>query len=171
MRTAHKRDLGMPWRESLYKTTRDKTTARRVIRAVERLMHTDAYLFKVVVGERSLSHRLAIYLERTFSGWHVDCEYDRDGVDPKKIAIGSGNDADEGSRVLPDVIVHRRGSGPNFLVLELKKSSNSEPDERDFEKLRAYTGQLGYAHGVFIRFVVGAEEPAVQRAEFVYADA
>lgn len=159
----------MPWRASLYNTARDRETADRVIAAVELLLRTDDYLFEVGVGERALSHRLGIYLEANFDGWHVDCEYDRDGVDPKRIVGGSGNDADEGSRVLPDIVVHRRGPGPNLLVLELKKSSNREPDDRDFAKLRAYASQLKYTHGVFIRFLVGAETPGVQRAEFVYA--
>lgn len=160
----------MPWRVSLYDTARDRETADRVISAVELLLDTDAYLFEVGVGERALSHRLGIYIEANFKGWHVDCEYDRDGVDPKRIVGGSGNDADEGSRVLPDIIVHRRGLGPNLLIFELKKSSNRQPDNRDLEKLRAYTGQLGYTHGVFIRFLVGTETPGVQRAVFVYAD-
>jgi hypothetical protein len=153
---------------TLHQTARDSETAERVIAAIDLLMSSDAYLFEVGVGERALSHRLAIYIEANFKGWHVDCEYDRDGVDPKRIPGGSGNDEDEGSRVLPDIIVHRRGDGPNLVVFELKKSSNREPDDRDLEKLRAYTGNLGYAHGVFVRFLVGAAAPDVQRAQFVY---
>lgn len=160
----------MIWHESLYETARDRETAERVIAAVDLLLQEDSYLFKIGVGERALSHRLAVYLEAKFDEWHVDCEYDRDGIDPKRIVGGSGNDADEGSRVLPDIVVHRRGPGPNLLVLELKKSSNRESDDRDFAKLRAYTGQLGYTHGVFIRFLVSVETPGVQRAEFVYSN-
>jgi hypothetical protein len=159
----------MPWRVSLHDTARDSETAERVIAAVDLLLTSDAYLFEAGVGERALSHRLGIYIEANFKGWHVDCEYDRDGVDPKRIPGGSGNDDDEGSRVLPDIIVHRRGSGPNLLVMELKKSTNREPDDRDMMKLRAYTEYLGYIHGVFIRFLVGAEAPGVERAEFVYS--
>lgn len=161
-------NLAMPWRLSLHQTARDAETAECVIAAIDLLMATDAYLFEVGAGERALSHRLGIYIEANFKGWNVDCEYDRDGVDPKRIPAGSGNDEDEGSRVLPDIIVHRRGPGPNHVVIEIKKSSNREPDDRDLEKLRAYTGDLGYTHGVFIRFLVGAAAPGVQRAEFVY---
>lgn len=160
----------MPWRMSLYETARDRQVADHVIPAVNRLLDADAHLFEVCVGERAISHRLGTHLEANFPGWHVDCEYDRDGVDPKRIASGSGNDADEGSRVLPDIIVHRRRHGPNLLVLVLKKSSNREPDDRDLEKLRAHTEELGYMHGVFISFIVGAGVPGVQRAEFLYAE-
>jgi hypothetical protein len=54
--------------------------------------------------------------------------------------------------------------------MELKKSTNREPDDRDLMKLRAYTEHLGYTHGVFIRFLVSAEAPGVERAEFVYSN-
>lgn len=37
------------------------------------------------VNERALTHRLAVRLERDllFASYHVDCEYNRDGQDPK----------------------------------------------------------------------------------------
>jgi hypothetical protein len=105
-----------------------------------------------------------------FPGWDVDCEYDRDGAARKTIPDGTGNDDDEGSAVLPDIIVHHRGPGGNHVVFELKKSSNRLPDDRDLDKLRAYGRHLGYEHGVFIRFVVGELAPAVSRAEFIYGD-
>ena len=160
----------MAWRDSLIETSRDRNVADKVIAAVERLLHRDRYLFAHRVGERSISHRLAIYVEELFEGWDVDCEYDRDGETRKAIPDGSGNDNDEGSKVLPDIIVHRRGPGGNFLVFELKKSSNRESDDWDFEKVRAYGNHLGYEHGVFIRFIVGQPWPEVSRAEFVYGN-
>ena len=123
----------------------------------------------VLVNERAISHRLAIYLEALFPGWDVDCEYDRLGDARKKIPDGSGNDDDEGSKVLPDIIVHKRGlDGPNLLVLEIKKTSNTEPDDRDLEKLRAYVSALHYEHAVFVRFRVGQPVPDVVRAQFVH---
>jgi len=158
----------MAWRDSLIATARDRDVANKVIAAVETLLHEDRYLFEHRVGERSISHRLAIYVEELFGEWDVDCEYDRDGETRKVIPDGSGNDDDEGSMVLPDIIVHHRGPGGNYLVFELKKSSNQKPDDRDFWKLRAYCNHLGYQHGVFIRFVVDQPQPDVSRAEFVY---
>lgn len=160
----------MPWQNDLRRSSRDAEIAERVIVAVEQLLERDRYLFVHRVGERAISHRLAIYLEAQFSGWDVDCEYDRDGAARKMIPDGTGDDDDEGSAVLPDIIVHYRGPGGNHVVFELKKSSNRLPDDRDLEKLRAYGRHLGYAHGVFIRFVVGEPDPAVSRAEFIYGD-
>ncbi|MBW8367173.1 MAG: hypothetical protein K0M70_04860 [Arenimonas sp.] len=160
----------MPWQNDLRRTSRDAEVAERVIVAVEQLLELDVYLFVNRVGERAISHRLAIYVEAQFPGWDVDCEYDRDGVARKTIPDGTGNDDDEGSAVLPDIIVHHRGPGGNHVVFELKKSSNRLPDIRDLNKLRAYGHHLGYEHGVFIRFVVGEPAPAVSRAEFIYSD-
>jgi len=160
----------MIWVDSLRATCRgDEAVTESVIRAVLTLLDRDAYLLRVDVNERTIAHRFAIYVEQAFPGWDVDCEYNRDGHVPKKIALGSGDDAEHGSRVFPDVIVHKRGSVDNHVVFELKKSSNPEPDDRDFDKLRSYCQQLGYGHGVFLRLIVGADEPDVARAEFVYA--
>lgn len=160
----------MTWADSLRATCRgDGALAEAVIHAVQTLLDHDAYLLLADVNERTFTHRLAVYVEQAFPGWDVDCEYNRDGHDPKEIAFGSGDDAEHGSRVFPDVIVHKRGTADNHVVFELKKSNNFEPDDRDFEKRRGYCHQLGYQHGVFIRLVVRTQEPGVARAEFVYA--
>lgn len=160
----------MTWADSLRATCRgDGALAEAVIHAVQTLLDRDAYLLWADVNERTVTHRLAVYVEQAFPGWDVDCEYNRDGHNPKEIAFGSGDDAEHGSRVFPDVIVHKRGTAENHVVFELKKSNNPEPDDRDFEKLRGYCYQLGYQHGVFIRLVVRTQELGVGRAEFVYA--
>lgn len=160
----------MTWTDSLRASCcGDGALAEAVIHAVQTLLDRDAYLLWADVNERTVTHRLAIYVEQAFPGWDVDCEYNRDGHDPKEIAFGSGDDAEHGSRVFPDVIVHKRGTTENLVVFELKKSNNPESDARDFEKLRGYCQQLGYQHGVFVRVVVRAQEPSVARAEFVYA--
>ena len=159
------------WVQQLRGTCRgDDEACARIIASVERLLLNDAHLFRVDANERALAHRFAIQIEQRFPGWDVDCEYNRDGHDPKEIAIGSGDDYEHGSRVYPDIIVHRRGTAQNYIVFELKKSSNLVPDQRDFEKLQGYCSQLGYRHGVFLRFRVLANTPTVERATFVYAE-
>lgn len=161
----------MTWQDSLLTSCRgERPLVDSVITAVQTFLDRDAYLLWADVNERTMTHRLAIYVEAAFEGWDVDCEYNRDGHDPKEIAFGSGDDAEHGSRVFPDVIVHRRGTGDNHVVFELKKSNNPESDDRDFEKLRGYCSQLGYRHGVFLRLVVRSDKPDVGRAEFVYGN-
>lgn len=100
----------MTWADSLRATCRgDGALAEAVIHAVQTLLDHDAYLLLADVNERTVTHRLAVYVEQAFPGWDVDCEYNRDGHDPKEIAFGSGDDAEHGSRAFPDVIVHKRG--------------------------------------------------------------
>lgn len=159
----------MTWTDSLRACCRGKEApAEAVIHAVQTLLDRDAYLLWADVNERTITHRFAIYVEQAFPGWDVDCEYNRDGHDPKEIAFGSWDDAEHGSLVFPDVIVHKRRTADNHIVFELKKSNNSEPDDRDFEKLHGYCRQLDYQHGVFVRLIVRSQGPAVARAEFVY---
>ncbi len=113
---------------------------RRVSQALETLHAKDQYLLDQDVHERTIAHRFAIYLENEFPGWHVDCEYNRMGGDPKRIAARlkacaqkhhpsdqpcdcDSCQADPDILVYPDIIVHRRGScDQNLLVIELKKS-------------------------------------------------
>ncbi len=159
----------MTWADSLRGTCRgDGALAEAVIQSVRVLLDRDAHLFRADVNERTITHRLAIYVEEVFPGWDVDCEYNRDGHGPKMLAFASKDDGEHGSRVFPDVIVHKRGTQENLVVFELKKSNNPEPDDRDVEKLQGYCRQLGYQHGVFVRLVVCGGEPDVARAEFVY---
>jgi hypothetical protein len=39
-------------------------------------------LIDVDANERSISHKLAEYIQKHTSDWNVDCEYNRDGNDP-----------------------------------------------------------------------------------------
>ena len=159
----------MTWRDDIYETCFDATVAKAIVSVVDTLLERDAYLLSADVHERTIGHRFAVYLEQFFPKWNIDCEYNRDGHAPKEIGAGFGNDGEHGSRVFPDVIVHERGTPNNFLVVELKKSSNPESDNFDFEKLRRYCIELGYVHGLFIRFSVGQEVAGVSRVAFVYA--
>lgn len=107
----------MTWVETLRTSCRgDIDTATAITAALAKLLERDAYLLRVDANERSIAHRLALYVEEQFDGWDVDCEYNRDGHEPKEIAFGAEGDGEHGSRVFPDVIVHRRGSGDNLLV-------------------------------------------------------
>lgn len=131
--------------------------------AVARLLDDDRYLFQNNVNERSISHHLACYLQERFSGWHVDVEYNRNHDDPKRLTLPpptmvASNDT-EATTVFPDLIVHRRDTDHNLLVIEIKK--NRESDAVDMQKLRAFKAQLHYRFALFLRFRVGNEEPGV----------
>lgn len=99
--------------------------------ALSELRLNDAKLLEINGSEWSVAHRLAVYLEPMFRGWHVDCEYNRQGEsDPKKRVSGR--------RVRPDITVHQRTKieiEHNLLVIEIKKKK----DKRDAEKACEYT--------------------------------
>ena len=68
----------------------------------------DEMLFRLHANERSITHRLAVYLEKPFDGWNVDCEYSRIGEDPsncKRLLLPTTENASRfdmnGSRVYP----------------------------------------------------------------------
>ncbi len=115
------------------------------------------------LSERALTHRFAIHLEAQFEEWHVDCEYNRDGHDPKRLMIRVDSDIRsdelEARTVFPDIIVHERGTSRNLVVLEAKKSGVDRERKRDREKIRAFMRDLGYAHGILLTFA--AEDGAV----------
>jgi hypothetical protein len=107
---------------------------KRVRRALDMLFARDGELLQHEAAEWSVAHRLAVYIEAQFPGWHVDCEFNRQGRDGdvKRRASGKG--------VRPDVIVHHRRRCEiehNLLAIELKTTAS----EADRGKAREYTAQ------------------------------
>ena len=132
----------------------------RIIKAKEKLLKKDRFLLRNDVNERSITHKLAQYLEKQFPGWDVDCEYNRVGKTPmnKKLRLQAEpsctNDTDA-KTVYPDIIVHHRGKEKqNLLVIEAKKKSNRSGPGRDENKLRSFADELGYQHCVLVIFDV-----------------
>jgi len=147
---------------------------RRLEIAINTLRVNDNYLLKIDANERSITHKLAIYMEQTFGkNYDVDCEYNRNIGDVKRIEMiesklyGLSNyevinqdkifkDELVERSVFPDIIVHKRGSlKNNLLIIEVKKSTSSVSENYDIEKLKCYTdpnNNLNYKYGVFIKF-------------------
>jgi hypothetical protein len=74
------------------------------VEALRELLERDTNLFAIDVNERTLAHRLAVYLERRLPDLHVDCEYNRHGHDPKRLHLEpeETSSADtEGTTVFP----------------------------------------------------------------------
>jgi hypothetical protein len=92
--------------------------------ALARLYDQDRHLLTAGVNERSVTHRLAMYLQEFLPQWGVDCEYNRDGIKPKRAVLPVDRvtpDDLKARTVYPNIIVHRRGViGPNVLCIELK---------------------------------------------------
>ncbi len=121
--------------------------------ALSQLLERDAYLLEIDANERSIAYRFAFYLQALLPNWTVDCEYNRDGVEPKRLGyfdIHPDNEDDEAKTVFPDVIVHLRGTRRNYLVIEFKKSTSNVDRDIDRRKLEGYKQQLGYLFALFI---------------------
>lgn len=136
---------------------------RRLRSAAAMVEARDKLLLTSNVNERTISHRFALYLQRLFPSWEVDCEYNRDHRKPgrpKMLRIPSANvtwDDTDAKTVYPDVIVHRRDSDENLLVCELKKAGLSVTFDRD--KLRAYQHELGYKYSCLLVVRTGELNP------------
>jgi hypothetical protein len=143
--------------------------AEAVSTAVAELFDREAFLFQVDANERSITHRLALHMTPRFPDWDVDCEYNRDGFDPKMLhGAQATEDPNEtnGSRVYPDIIVHhrgKRGKPENLLVIEVKKSTSYRSDQADLAKLQALRQQLGYQYALFLRFGSDSTSPTLER--------
>ena len=126
--------------------------------ATARVEEEDRHLLEIDVSERCIAARLAMYLREYFYNYHVDVEYNRDGEDKKKLHdLVYKHDCyrardDEGQRVLPDVIVHKRGNNnSNLLVIEMKKLAAHQADiEKDKLRIRVFRKELDYKFGALV---------------------
>lgn len=133
-----------------------------VARALSEPLDNDQDLLGVDANERSITFRFALYLQQHFPDLTVDCEYNRDGIEPKRLGhleLYPDSEDDDAKTVFPDVIVHQRGTRKNHLVLEFKKSTSHVDRQIDLRKLRGYKQQLGYEHALFVE--VGTEGKAI----------
>lgn len=135
---------------------------------------------KLNITERAVTHRMGIYLQQLLPDFHVDCEYNRMGKKTihgieytdgdyfaKAICLSEGtvpDDDDEGSRVFPDIIVHRRGTAENYIIIEVKIDWKSGLANRDKKKLIAYKKDLHYDHACYIQLT---EDRKGVRIEFI----
>ncbi|OPY57646.1 MAG: hypothetical protein A4E49_00015 [Methanosaeta sp. PtaU1.Bin112] len=127
---------------------------RRVITAICVLYRQDRELLSMDANERSITHKLAEYLQDEFPDWNVDCEYNRLGGIPKRLLIRFSDEVDpkstEAITVFPDIIVHRRGTKQNLIVIEVKKASgqsNSDQSKtKDIVKLEEFTRDPNYKY-------------------------
>ncbi len=135
----------------------------RVGDALRALLRNDGFLLENDANERSITHMFAVHLGIRFRGWHVDCEYNRDRHELKTLRLpaADGVPEDEGHArtVFPDIIVHRRGTRKNLLVIEAKKSTSRDSDDWDRVKLSAFVQQLHNRFAVFVVFSTGAGRP------------
>jgi len=135
-----------------------QTELAKLVAALGEFYAQEAYLFEKDLGERTLTHRLAVHIERHFSGWEVDCDYDRLGERMLRLPHGTIVSTDDhlGKSIYPDIVVHQRAIPNNLLAVEVRKTSNHQPPEHDEQKLRALTDpHLWFAYQIGVMLVLG----------------
>ena len=132
-----------------------QTELHKVVGAIREFYARETHLLEQDLGERTLTHRLAVHLEKQFPGWEVDCDYNRLGERtlrlPKATIVST--DDDIGKSVYPDIVVHQRAIPNNLLAIEVRKATNHQPPEHDQHKLRGLTDPhlwFAYRIGVFL---------------------
>ncbi len=140
-------------------------------RAIDRFVECDSHLLAADVNERSMSHRIAIYLEQEIPGYNVDCEYNRDRFDIKRLQLEpplTSAENDEAVTVFPDIIVHRRGNNDhNLLVVEMKKAAAGTDLAYDCQKLRAFRRELKYTWAAHLIFGRSQDGELVRKIQWV----
>ncbi|UNY98358.1 hypothetical protein MQE36_14880 [Zhouia spongiae] len=126
--------------------------------------------------ERSIAHRLAIYIENHFrkTDYVVDVEYNRMrnkyGEDIIGNLIGKNLDFEKYgkklSNVYPDIIVHKRDTDNNLLEIELKMQWKNSKRDFDYIKINEYIEQLSYKFGVYIELSENREECVIEFGPF-----
>lgn len=126
--------------------------------SVKEVYRNDDYLIRCGLSERTLTVRLAMYLQQAFPDYDVDGEYNKNLEDPKRYTRADGRTAN----AEPDVLVHLRGRNHpfNLIAVEAKRVGRMTPvdRERDREKLTHFVNGLGagqeyrYHLGAFVDF-------------------
>ena len=138
-----------------------QTELNKVVTALAEFYAHETFLLEKDVGERALTHRLAVHLEHQFGGWQVDCDYDRLGERTLRLPHGTIVSTDDhlGKSVYPDIVVHQREIPNNLLTLEVRKSGNHQPLEHDRHKLQALTDpHLWFAWGIGVFVTLGKKQ-------------
>lgn len=142
----------------------------------------DQFLLTHDVAERAITHRMGMYLQQILEeSFDVDCEYNRmgkkEGKDfyltggdyfAKTVCLSEGmvsDESDVGSHVYPDIIVHKRGTAENVLIIEVKVAGKVGNRERDYMKLKAYKEDLQYEYAFFIELYKNQEHVVLEKID------
>ena len=148
-----------------------KDEIKRIVKSsLQKLRRMDKDLLDININERTVTHKLAEYLQEQFPEFNVDCEYNRYRNYIKRIrneqdrsnAISNLSDIElakliwenkDADTIYPDIIVHNRGTQDNnILIIEVKKTSNRDTGDFDKEKIKELMNRpYNYKFGLFLR--------------------
>lgn len=126
-----------------------ETIKNLIGKAVDDLYSKDLDLLERENNEVTISCKLAQYLFLKFSGYRVDCEYNRHLNDIKRMNLDNTRKI-----IKPDIIIHKRDiDKDNLVYIEIKTDHNNESREEDYKRIKAATDSKGgysYKLGIFI---------------------
>jgi hypothetical protein len=141
-----------------------QTELDKVVAALQEFYAHEAFLLDKDLGERALTHRLAVHLEKHYPGWEVDCEYNRLGERTLRLPHGTIVSTDDalGKSIFPDIVVHQRAIPNNLLAIEVRKASNHQPVEHDQQKLKAMTDpHIWFAYGIGVLLTLSKQNVGI----------
>ena len=75
-----------------------QTELNKVVAALGEFYARETFLLEKDLGERALTHRLAVHVEKQFPGWEVDCDYNRLGERTLRLPHGTIVSTDDAHR-------------------------------------------------------------------------
>lgn len=137
---------------------------KHVNKALKQFLKKDIFLLRNNLNERTISHKLAEYLQEEFPDWNVDREYNRKFGKIKKLRPKTIQSEDTDAKtVYPDIIIHHRNSDDNLLIIEIKKNASKSDKENDIDKITRFIEEYKYSYGLFIDFItIGAKKGRIK---------
>lgn len=138
------------------------------LKAKNEFLEKENEIIKNDTNERTLTHKLANYLEiqlrknDKYKVYSVDCEYNRKEEDIKRLKFGKNKDEKE---IYPDIIVHQRKIKDNLIVIEMKKTTFNGDKRKDIEKLKALTdeeNEYQYALGIYFELDIAGNSNIIK---------
>ncbi len=131
-------------------------------RALDAFVKCDQHLLAADASERSMSHQIAVHLAKEIPGYDIDCEYNRDGFDVKRLHFKKAS-----------CLRRRRGSDrfPRHHCSSSRYKHGQSPCRRnekaaaiggicyDHAKLKAFRSELKYRWAVCL--VIGQDQYGV----------
>jgi hypothetical protein len=145
-------------------TAEQRATLIEIIAPImQRVYQDDIRLIQRGGMERSLSFRFGLYLSDAIrqnewlSNLHLDLEYNKNGLNPKRTPRRPNG-------AQPDLILHtREGHVNNILVIEFKGWWNDYDRQRDRIKLEDFVDQEGeYKYGLGILIELNIDAPTYE---------
>ena len=120
-----------------------KNIKNNICNALKIFYVRESYLLKRNLHEITIAHKFACILEKFFSEYDVDIEFNRE-LSKAKVYFNS--------KRKPDIIIHKRGHNKdNLIIIEIKKSNNRNINY-DYKKLICALEKFHYKYGVYIEF-------------------